>query len=187
MRRMFPIAGVLCLSLPVPGPAQVYSEDPVSGAGTWASDEGGVHFALTRILPDQVRAFYVNRGFTLEQIEPYAASCVYMTVLRNDAAPGVVHFRTRDWSISVGGGQRPLSATGEWLERFARAGVGKPARIAFRWAQFPAEQQYEPGGDWNQGMLSVGLSAGAVISNTARWDIDGSVYEQVLKGVRCEK
>ncbi len=178
---------LVCLGMALPAAAQRYRADPVSGAGTWETDDHGVHFSLTRILPDQARTFYVNRGFTLDQIEPYAASCVFMTVLRNDRAPGVIHFKRSDWRISVEGKERPLKPASAWLSGFAAAGVGKPARIAFQWAQFPVEQEYEPGGDWNQGMLSVGLPAGNVFDIRARWGIDGRTYEQVLKGVRCEK
>lgn len=177
----------LCLVIATMAQAQTYSTDPVSGAGTWEMDSHGVHFSLTRILPDQARAFYVNRGFTLEQIEPYASSCVFMTVLRNDKAEGVVHFKRDDWSALADGKERPLKPVSEWLAGFKRDGVNKAALIAFRWAQFPLEQEYEPGGDWNQGMLSVGLPVGSAFDITARWDIDGRAYEQTLKEVRCAK
>jgi hypothetical protein len=52
--------------------------DADTGSHTWDIKAHGVYFSLTQILPDQSRAFYVNRGFTLEQIEAFATSCVYM-------------------------------------------------------------------------------------------------------------
>lgn len=92
----------ICVGLlPITGLAetgQTGSINPDTGAETWETHAHGVTFSLTQLLPDQVRAFYVNRGFTLEQIEAYAVSCIFMAVLRNDKAPGVVHFTLQDWS-----------------------------------------------------------------------------------------
>ena len=159
--------------------------DPASGAITWETAAEGVFFSLTQILPDQVRAFYVNRGFTLEQIEDYAVSCVYMTVLRNDSAPGAVHFVSQDWSVSVDGRRHLLAPVSQWIDRLAAAGAARPALIAFRWAQFPPQQEYKPGGDWNQGMLSIGLPPGSRFDISAHWDIAGKAYRSELTGVRC--
>lgn len=169
---------------------QQHTKDPVTGAETWAAESGGVFLSLTQILPDQLRAFYVNRGLTLEQIEPFATSCVFMTVLRNDSAPGPIHFRRGDWRVRVEGKERPLRPTDEWLDALGRAGVAPPGLIAFRWAQFPSEQTYRPGGDWNQGMLSVGLAPGQSFDLMASWRVEGAPAgsdrgKLILKGVRC--
>jgi len=164
---------------------QTRRTDSVTGAKTWEIQVDGVHFSLTQLLPDQVRAFYVNRGFTLEQIEPYASSCVYMTVLRNDNAPGMIHYISGSWSVSVNSRLYEWVPVNQWVERFSRLGVKKSAIIAFRWAQFPPEQEYRPGGDWNQGMLSMGLPAGSLFDITAKWDIAGKGYQARLKEVQC--
>lgn len=164
---------------------QTKTTNPATGAETWKTYANGVSLSLTQLLPDQVRAFYVNRGFSLKQIDPYAASCVYTTVLRNDKAPGVIHFVQKDWSIVSDGHSKPPMDTRNWLERLKQAGSKKPALIAFRWAQFPPEHEYEPNGDWNQGMLATGLPAGSSFDFVARWDVDGKPYQVVLRGVRC--
>ena len=65
--------------------------------------------------------------------------------------------------------------------------VKQSALIAFRWAQFPPEQEYEVGGDWNQGMLSLGLPASSRFDINVRWDVKGKEYETVLRGVQCAK
>ncbi|MFA5627923.1 MAG: hypothetical protein WCX90_05340 [Thiohalomonadaceae bacterium] len=167
--------------------AQSSRTDALTGAETWEIQVDGVHFSLTQLLPDQLRAFYVNRGFTLEQIELYAASCVYMTVLRNDRAPGVIRTVSSRWPISVNNRPHELIPVEQWVERFSAAGVKKSAVIAFRWAQFPPEQEYRPGGDWNQGMLSVGLPAGSRFDIIATWDIAGNEYRAKLTEVQCAK
>ena len=186
MRCFKPVIIMGLVSLPVSvAVSQQHSINAVTGAQTWSLATEGVLFSLTQILPEQARAFYVNRGFTLDQINAYASSCVYMTVLRNDSAPGVVHFVTNDWTVSVDQQEHQLKNIGEWIAQLEAGGAQKSPLIAFRWAQFPAEQEYEPGGDWNQGMLSIGLPAESQFDITARWDIEGKPFEAKLKGVRC--
>lgn len=167
--------------------AQDHRVDPETGIATWETTAHGVSLSLTQILPDQARAFYINRGFAAEATEIYATSCIYMTVLRNDAAPGVVNFRQADWSVVTGGKSQPPVSLETWLERLAVFKPSKPALIAFRWAQFPPEQSYEPGGDWNQGMLTTGLEPGATYDLVARWSVDDNEFEGVLKNVQCAR
>jgi len=169
------------------GAKQSTNTNPVTGAKTWETHIDGVHFSLTQILPDQLRAFYVNRGFTLKQIEPYVSSCVYMTVLRNDSAPGDIHFISNNWSIFVNNKPHKLKSVDEWINYYKKTAVTKSAIIAFRWAQFPPEHEYKVGGDWNQGMLSIGLAYGATFNAIATWDIAGKEFKAKLTGVQCAK
>ncbi|MCU7934281.1 MAG: hypothetical protein KZQ99_05290 [Candidatus Thiodiazotropha sp. (ex Dulcina madagascariensis)] len=183
MNRLLLLLALLLLSSV--SSAQTRTVDPASGVVTWETRVHGVTLSLTQILPDQARAFYLNRGMTAEAIESYANACVYMTVLRNDEAPGVVHFRLADWSVVSGDRSRPPIGVDEWLARLEAYALTKAALIAFRWAQFPPEQAYQPGGDWNQGMLTTGLAANADFDLVARWDVAGEPYEGVLRHVRC--
>jgi hypothetical protein len=169
----------------VAGPTQSVYVDSETSIKTWQIKEQGVHLSLTQILPEQLQAFYLNRGFTLTQIEPYVTSCVYMAVLRNDHAPGAIHYVSNDWSVLVKNKPRKLRSIDQWLERLSKVKPKKSALIAFRWAQFPIEQSYEPGGDWNQGMLSIGLTPGSVFDLIAYWDVNGKAYQTKLQGVRC--
>jgi hypothetical protein len=164
--------------------AQSYRADPATGTETWETRAHGVALRLTQILPDQARAFYLSRGFAAEDAELYATACVFMTVLRNDAAPGALDFRLADWEVRVRGERRALRPVEDWLALWRQRGVPEPARIAFRWAQFPPEQEYERG-EWNQGMLAVGLPPGERFDLAARWQVAGKTYEGVLTDVRC--
>ncbi|MCP4125927.1 MAG: hypothetical protein GY753_02550 [Gammaproteobacteria bacterium] len=164
---------------------QITTIDPQTGAKTWKIHTNGVSISLTQLLPDQLRAFYLNRGFTLNQIEGYATACVYTLILRNDNAPGTVHFVQSEWSLVSSGGSRSPMDTEGWLQRLQQAGATKPALIAFRWAQFPSEHEYAPNGDWNQGMLATDLPAGSRFDFIARWNIDGKPHQGVLTDVRC--
>jgi hypothetical protein len=87
----------------------------------------------------------------------------------------------------VNGKAHALTSVDSWLQKFSATDIPKSALVAFRWAQFPPEQEYAPGGNWNQGMLSLGLPPGAQFDLTARWDIAGKVYATTLQGVQCAK
>lgn len=161
--------------------------DSATGVKTWETHAHGVHLLLRQILPEQAQAFYLNRGFTLQQVEAYTSSCIYMAVLRNDNAPGAIHFISNDWSVLVDGKPHALVSVDSWVQRLTNDKVKKSALVAFRWAQFPPEQEYAPGGDWNQGMLSVGLPPGTRFDVIANWDLDGKMYAAKLQGVQCAR
>ena len=172
------------VSLPAAGePTRL---DPDTGAATWEVQVHGVTLSLTQLLPDQVRAFYVNRGFALSDTAVFAEACVFMTVLRNDGAPGELSFRLADWQLRQGGTARGLPPLDDWMAQWEARGVGAAARIAFRWAQFPPEQRYAPG-EWNQGMLATGLAPGSRFDLIARWSAAGQSYEGRLDDVRCSE
>lgn len=160
--------------------------DPDTGALTWEARAHGVTLSLTQILPDQARAFYINRGFPPEAAERYASACVYMTVLRNDTAPGEVSFRLAEWSVRGEHGTRPPPAVETWMAQWRALGLSEAARIAFRWAQFPPEQEYAVG-EWNQGMLATELPPGARFDLIARWTVAGERYEGKLENVVCAR
>jgi hypothetical protein len=178
------MALVALISLPTAG--EPTRRDPNTGAATWEAQTQGVTLSLTQLLPDQVRAFYVNRGFDLADAAVFAGACVFMTVLRNDAAPGELSFRLADWRVRQGTEARGLPPLDDWLAQWQGRGVSEAARIAFRWAQFPPEQTYAPG-EWNQGMLATGLPPGSRFDIIARWTVAGRDFEGRLADVQCSE
>jgi hypothetical protein len=167
-----------------PSLAEPTRVDDVTGAATWEVQAHGVTVSLTQLLPDQVRAFYVNRGFELADADVFAEACVYMTVLRNDAAPGELEFRLSDWQIRHVGESRAIPTLDSWLSQWQARGVPDAAQLAFRWAQFPSEQRYARG-EWNQGMLAIGLPPSSRFDLIARWTLADQTYEGRLVDVVC--
>lgn len=167
--------------------AQTSKVDAETGVITWSTTSSGVYLALKQLLPIQIKGFYLKRGFSETQIESYARSCVFMAVLRNDSAPGPIHFISNNWTIEVNAQKHQPLSVNQWVDLLSQAEVKKSSLIAFRWAQFPIEQQYEPGGDWNQGMLSLGLKPETTFKLIAKWDVKGRPYQATLQGVSCAK
>jgi hypothetical protein len=182
--------GLATLGLPVLSLADAAQPldqaEPASPTPKWETTAHGVTLSMTQLLPDQVRAFYLNRGFSAEAADSFARACVYMTVLRNDAASGELSYRLADWQLLHEGKPRRIPALEHWLTLWQQRGASAPAQIAFRWAQFPPEQDYALG-EWNQGMLATGLPADATFQITAQWQVLGKSYRMTLENVRCPR
>jgi len=129
--------------------------------------------------------FILGRGFTKTQIKPYADTCVCTTILRNDTAPGRIHYIRSHWEVIHKEKSQKLTKTADWLKLLKQKDAKPSPLIAFRFAQLPEEQEYEPSGDWNQGMLSVDLPAGSQFDIIIRWDIEGKPYELTLPSISC--
>jgi hypothetical protein len=183
MRRVT-VGLALVLVQPGVGAATQTSTDPVTQAQTWRTESNGVALQLTQILPDQLRAFYINRGFSADDAEVFARACVFMTVLRNDAAKGIVRYRLADWTVETDGERQALKLMPQWMKEWEVRGVAQPARLAFQWAHFPLEQEYDRG-DWNQGMAATGLPPSSEFTLTARWSVNGKSHRGELRHVRC--
>jgi len=87
--------------------------------------------------------------------------------------------------VIVGDKNHKLTSVDQWVQQLSTEDTKKSALVAFRWAQFPHEQEYESGGDWNQGMFSVGLPPGSLFNIIASWDNKGKLYKATLQGVQC--
>jgi hypothetical protein len=161
--------------------------DSPADVQSWRTNRYGVSLRLTQILPDQVRGFYLARGFDVETVEYMATGhCFFQTVLRNESSGGPIRFRLAEWRVRAAGGERPLKLVDEWLAEWQRHGVSEPARTAFRWAQFPPEQEYEPG-DWNMGMTTYALPPGSRFDLEAVWWRGNDRRAARLRDLRCAR
>ncbi len=181
--------GMFCLFLgtvvAAPAAEQAHTTNPESGIETWEIATQGVSLRLTQILPDQVRGFYLARGFGAEAVELLAAgACVFQTVFRNESAPGAIEFNLADWRIVTAGREQPLKLEHDWQKEWAKRGIPASARMAFRYALYPTEHHYDIG-DWNMGMTTYALPLGSRFDLRFVWREGGKRREAVLSGVRC--
>ncbi len=160
-----------------------HARSPENGIESWELRENGVFFSLTQMLPDQARAFFTARGFDQAAAEAYAQACVFQTVLRNESA-ATIATHPADWRAHAGKERLAPKLDKDWLPEWKKRGLPESARIAFRWAQFPAGQTFEPG-DWNQGMTAFALPRRAGFDLVVQWRENGQIRKNILKGVKC--
>jgi len=126
------------LSLPLFFPLSARAEQQkITEPLTWEKNHQGVDFYLKQLHPDQVKAFYLGRGFSQAQIKSYTDSCVYTSILRNDDAAGRIHFLRKNWRINSKDKQQSIQQNSTWLALFKQKNVSPSALIAFRLAQLP--------------------------------------------------
>lgn len=152
---------------------------------TRESRVSGVYLSLTPVLPDQVRAFYLGRGFDADSAELLATTaCVFQTVFRNESVADGIAFDLAEWRVRTTRGEQPLKLEREWQREWERRGVAQGPRTAFRYALFPTAHRYEVG-DWNMGMTTFALTPGSRFDLRFTWHADGKRHEAVMTDVRC--
>lgn len=161
-----------------------HAVDPTTGVESWEIYIKGISLKLAQILPDQVRGFYLARGFDAESTERIAATCVFQTILRNKSAPGAIHTNLADWRVFTPEGEQPLKLKRAWKAEWEKRGVPPGARTAFRWALFPTEQTFEVG-DWNMGMTTIALPLGSRFDLRFVWSYKNKRREAILRGILC--
>lgn len=145
-----------------------------------AAAEAQVTLSAASLTQDQVRAFYIARGFSPAAIAPYAQACVLSFEFRNDGRSSL-HFRLADWQTGEGIGFRPLV---EWDAAWEQHGVSAAARTAFRWSQFPPEQEFEAG-DWIKGMAALARRPPGQFSLIASYHDDKGQHEILIDQLSC--
>lgn len=129
-------------------------------------------------------AFYSARGFAAEVIRPYADACGFSFGMQNDGA-GTLSTRLADWrAVGAEGGAVRLRLPAEWDLQWVAAQVPDAARIAFRWAQFQAENILEPG-DWIMGMATLETPLPGSFRLVARYHDEKGGHEIVLDQLVC--
>ena len=147
-----------------------------------ATAQAQVTLGTASLTQDQVRAFYIARGFSTTAIAPYAQACVLSFEFRN-AGPTALHFRLADWQTAEGIGFQPLA---DWDAAWETHGVSAAARTAFRWSQFPPEQEFEAG-DWIMGMAALVRRPPGEFSLIARYHDDKGHHEIVVDRLSCAR
>ena len=163
-------------------------DETASGLQGWLISDGNIEIQLNPLLRDQVRAFYLARGFSDEVTQQIESSCVFQAVMSNVSVPadGIeVGVDLSQWEI-IGHG-KTFSLTGKdiWLQKWEEMGASEASRVAFRWATFPWVQNYVQSGDYGWGMILLGKDLPATFSLMAHWTIAGQAQSQQIDGFSC--
>jgi len=168
------------------GDGETHSQrNPETGQLSWKTAKQGITLELTQLTPDHSRAFFIGRGFNLAEAEHYAAACVFMTILRNEAVPAAIAYNLAEWrAVAADGRISPMKLKEDWLKEWEARNLAPARKIAFEWSQFPTVQTFEPG-DWNQGMTTFMLPRGSRFDLKFSWTAQGKRQENIMKGVIC--
>lgn len=129
-------------------------------------------------------AFYAARGFPVAAIRPYAQSCGFSFGMQNTGTT-MLSTRLADWyAVDAEGKRVALRPPEAWDADWERAAVPPAARIAFRWAQFQAENVFEAG-DWIMGMATLETALPGIFRLVARYHDDKGNHEIVLDRLAC--
>ncbi len=173
--------------------------DKTTGLKTWQFIQSGLELQLVQRLPDQTRGFFQGRGFTKQQADEIATQCVFQTIVKNTGLQKTgepISISLKTWRISLTNPARKhnlvqgIKLKEDWAEEWLaiqdkEKQVKQSARIAFKWATFPSEQTFEPGGDYNWGMISFGLPPGTTFDLLIVWQVGRQSHERWIKNIQC--
>lgn len=149
----------------------------------WHGARDGLEVKAMALTRPAVLAFYQARGFSAEAIAPYADACVFSFEVRNTGR-GPLRLRLADWRAENRAGGVRFMLLDAWDAEWVRRGVAEPARIAFRWAQFQAEQELAPG-DWIMGMAALERRPPGRFRMSLRYRNGKGNREVVIDNVAC--
>lgn len=149
----------------------------------WEWREAGISLQLVQLLPDQVRAFYLGRGFGRAEADLIADNCLFQTIFRNNGA-SPLSYDLETWRVSHQGKTSGMMTRARWDEKWSSGPVSKASRIAMRWALLPTRQSFEPG-DYNWGMTAYGLAPGSEFDLIVNASMDGQEKAGVITGIVC--
>ena len=185
-------SSIICLCALLAGEAVASVEtrrDPATGLQSWQLLEHDFSLQLIQRLPDQTRAFFQARGFSKDEADRIATHCVLQAIGKNTSHlpnGSSIEYNLADWTLLVNGKQQKIKLKSDWEHEWAQhEHVSKAARIAFRWATFPSQQNFEPDGDFNWGMISFGLPPGAVFDLQVKWRQNNQLHQQWIKQIQC--
>lgn len=173
--------------------------DTTTGLKSWKLLQSGLELQLVQRLPDQTRGFYQGRGFTKQQADEIATQCVLQTIVKNTGAKKTdeaISISLKTWRLKKINSNHKNDITQgiklkeEWAEQWSaikdkKKQVKQSARIAFKWSTFPSEQTFEPGGDYNWGMISFGLAPGEIFDLHVFWQTTRQSHEKWIRNIQC--
>ncbi|MFP4560512.1 MAG: hypothetical protein ACLFQ3_04250 [Thiohalorhabdus sp.] len=158
--------------------------DPETGLREWQWDGEGLSVEMGQLLPDQVRAFFIGRGFEDSMADRVAQRCAFWGSIGNTGREGSVKIDLGQWRTHGSGGTAPLLLNSHWQRKWEEEGVPRGPRTAFRWTVLPAEHRFAPQ-DWLMGMIVIDRPPGADFDLELRWREGDEQRRRILPGLSC--
>lgn len=154
-------------------------------------ERDGLKIEFAPLTPDQVRAFFLARGFVKADTEHIVATaCMFRSAIGSAfTKPGDPEVRVAlgSWRVTPEGEPARAPRTREdWEAVWKQRGTGEEPATAFYWALFPAEQTFAPA-DYNWGFLTFGLSPGTRFNLDLNWTSAGKTHDAQFGGLECGK
>jgi hypothetical protein len=179
---------VSLMSVPVYAANLSRNNETLSGLPGWKVKGENIKIELNPLLRDQVRAFYLGRGFSEAISERISESCVYQTVIENTSDPNrntQLEVDLSLWRVRSEKLGQPLINKSSWMRKWKQAGASEASVNAFRWATFPTTQVFNLTGDYGWGMILFGRKPGEHFDLELRWFIDGTPVDQKIENLIC--
>jgi len=161
--------------------------DPTAQLPFWEWQSSGMSIRLVQRLPDQTRGYFMARGFSKQQAELIAQSCVFQTVFKNNAKPDsklLIAYDLTKWRVLVNNNKHQLKLREDWDQQWQKSNVNKKARIAMLWSLLPTKQQYQAQ-DYNWGMTSFNLPPGTKFNLAIKWYLNGKERSGLIPNIKC--
>ncbi len=153
----------------------------------WELSEKGLRFRLVQRLPDQIRAYFLKRGFNLKYAELIAQSCVFQTIFHNQALKGSqenISYDQNQWVLIRGKIKSKMKTREDWEKFWATTSVKMSAKIAFKWSMLPSKQIYQPE-DHNWGLSVFNFKPGVKFSLKMSWMQGNVLKTRIIPSIIC--
>ncbi len=180
---------LISLVLPKAYGASVTRHDQTaSGLQGWVIREGAIEIQLNPLTQDQVRGFYLGRGFSNDIANDIAKRCVYQGIVRNISSEGNranLFVDLTAWRVSDLRGKAKLKDKRDWMDHWKAQGADDTALLAFRWATLPSQQNFDQSGDYGWGMIVFGDRTVENFSVMTEWQHNNEIKQQWVKDLYC--
>lgn len=181
---------LLVLVEPVRATTVMRHAETASGALGWRIQSEHIMIELNPLYKDQIRAFYLGRGFSEPVTERISQACVFQTVIRNVSGKEedvLLEVNLADWRLTGRGqtAKQALTSKDAWLQELATAGASTASRLAFRWATFPEQQDFKLSGDYGWGMILFGKQPEDSFDLLVKWRENAVTHEQIIENLNC--
>jgi len=156
----------------------------------WKLSENNFQLELIQRSPQQTRSFFQARGFSPKIANDIATHCVLQTIIRNTEAENSndsISVSLKEWRLSNTGDtkEKSVKLKENWDKEWNNDDISNAARVAFRWATFPSEQTFDPGGDFNWGMISFGPKPDTLFDLHIFWKQGNKSNNAWIKKLQC--